>query len=203
MAEIDQDKALAALEKLETEKARRLQAKIDSGEVVSIQTTVVVEASDESTEDAVDRHLASLPTLTTDGRPINYDLLVIVTGVPRGPHVPGQWSAPQPVSKEGSASGPSEEPVGSGEVSPTSPSQPTYVRAIVRNGTDDDPGQIIEARFVVEDGAVILRDTDDKFITSRMLLKDENPATLAKILLREHKPNEFQQPIKYKTLGLA
>ena len=38
MAEIDQDKALAALEKLETEKARRLQAKIDSGEVVSIQT---------------------------------------------------------------------------------------------------------------------------------------------------------------------
>jgi hypothetical protein len=36
MDDIDHDKALAALE---AEKERRLQAKIDSGELVSVQTT--------------------------------------------------------------------------------------------------------------------------------------------------------------------
>jgi hypothetical protein len=41
MGDIDCAKVLAALEQLETEKARRLQAKIDSGEMVSIQTVVV------------------------------------------------------------------------------------------------------------------------------------------------------------------
>ena len=145
--------------------------------------------------------LANLPTLTSDGRPIHYDLLVIVTGVPRGPHLPGQWTAPQTVSSR-------REPlallrrwlgVGSAPSQPT----PTYVKVTVRNGTDDDPGQIIEARYTVEDGAVILRDTDGKFITSRALLNGENPATLAKILLRERKPNEFQEPIHYPKLGLA
>jgi hypothetical protein len=33
----------------------------------------------------------------------------------------------------------------------------------VRNGDDDgDPGAIAEAYFTVEDGAVVLRDADDK-----------------------------------------
>jgi hypothetical protein len=195
------DKDAAALERLEAERARRLQEKIDSGEVVSVQTTVVVGAHDENTEDAVDRHVANLPTLTTDGRPIHYDLLVIVTGVPRGPDLPGQWTAPpQPVS---SAQPPGETARSDGVSSPSPSSGPTYVRVIVRNGNEGDPGQIIEARYTVEDGAIILRDTDGKFITSRALLKDENPAVLARILLRERKPNEFQEPIKYRKLGLA
>jgi hypothetical protein len=60
MDDIDRAKALAALEQLEAEKARRLQAKIDSGEVVSVQTTVVVHP-DESIEDAQARALARHP----------------------------------------------------------------------------------------------------------------------------------------------
>ena len=198
------DKDAAALERLEAERARRLQEKINSGEVVSVQTTVVVEASDENTEGACERHLASLPTSTQDGRPIHYDLLVIVTGVPRGPHVPGQWVPPQTASSKGTDH-PDEETAGSDGVSSHSPSsEPTYVRAIVRNGNeDDDPGQIIEARYTVEDGLLVLRDRDDKLITSRALLKGENPATLAKILLRERAPNDFQQPIHYPKLGFA
>jgi hypothetical protein len=196
----DHNKTLAALEQLEAERGRRLQDKIDSGEAVSIQTTVVVEAR-EDTEDACERHFANLPTSTPDGRAIHYDLLVIVTGVPRGPHLPGQWVPPQ-ISSEGAP--PSEKTAGSGEVSsPSSPSQPVYVKVTIRNGDDDDPGEIAEAFFTVENGLLQLRDRDDKFITSRMLLKDENPATLAKILLRERAPNEFQGKIIYPKLGFA
>jgi hypothetical protein len=202
--DIDQDKALAALEQLETEKARRLQAKIDSGEIVSVQTTVVVGAHDDDTEDAVARHVANLPTSTPDGRAIHYDLLVIVTGVPRGPHVPGQWVPPQTVSsEEGITSHPSEEQAGGGVSSPSLPSQPVYVKVTVRNGDEDDPGQIAEAWYTIEEGLLVLRDADDKHITSRALLKGEDPAVLARILLRERAPNDFQMPIRYKTLGIA
>jgi hypothetical protein len=201
--DIDHDKAQAALEHLETEKARRLQAKIDAGEIVSVQTTVVVGAHDDNAEDAVDRHVASLPTLDPDGRPIHYDLLVIVTGVPRGEHLPGQWVSPQTTASSEGPALPSEKPAGSG-VSP-SPSQPTptHVQVTVSNGSEEDPGQIAEGWYVIEDGLLVLRDRDDRLITSRALLKGENPATLAKILLRERAPNEFQGKIIYPKLGFA
>jgi hypothetical protein len=200
----DHDKTLAALEQLEAERGRRLQDKIDSGEAVSVQTTVVVGAHDDDTEDAVDRHLANLPTLTTDGRPIHYDLLVIVTGVPRGPYLPGKWVPPVQTASSAEGALPSEETTRSGEVSsPSSSSEPAYVRVTVRHGDEDDPGQIAEAWYTIEEGLLVLRDADDKHITSRGLLKGEDPAVLARILLHERAPNEFQQPIRYKTLGIA
>jgi hypothetical protein len=204
MADIDHDKTLAALEQLETEKTRRLQEKIDSGEAVSIQTTVVVEAR-EDTENACERALSNLPTSTPDGRPIHHDLIVVVTGVPRDAGF-GNWVPPQTTaSSEGTTDHPSEETAGSGVSSP-SPSQPTptYVKVTVRNGNDDDPGEIAEAFFTVEDGQLVLRGADDRLITSRALLKGENPATLARILLREREgQNDFQEPIRYPKLGLA
>ena len=201
MADTDPDKLEAALEQLEVEKARRLQERVDSGEVVT-QTVTVVCTRDEDVEDACERALANLPTSTPDERPIHHDLIVVVTGVPRDPAF-GQWMSPKTVSsEEGNTSRPSEELVGSG----SAPSQPTqtYVRIIVRNGEDGDPGQITEAFYTVEDGSLVLRDRDDKHLTSRALLKDENPATLARILLREREaPKDFQLPIHYPKLGLA
>jgi hypothetical protein len=68
---------------------------------------------------------------------------------------------------------------------------------------DGDPGVIAEALWSVEDGTVVLTDLEGKHITSRALLKGENPATLAKILLRERTPNDFQQPIRYRTRGIV
>ena len=200
----DHDKTLAALEQLEAERGRRLQDKIDSGEAVSIQTTVVVEAR-EDTEDACERALSNLPTSTPDGRPIHHDLIVVVTGVPRDAGF-GNWVPPQTASSKGTTDHPDEETTRSGEVSsPSSPSEPAYVRVTVRNGDeDDDPGQIVEAWYTIEDGLLVLRDSNDKHITSRALLKGEDPAMLAKILLREREgQNDFQQPIHYPKLGFA
>ena len=109
-----------------------------------------------------------------------------------------------PQTTASSEGAPPSEPAGSGEVlSPSPPSRPVYVKVTIRNGDDNDPGEIAEAWYKIEDGLLVLRDRDDKFITSRGLLKGEDPAVLARILLRERAPTEFQQPIRYKPLGIT
>jgi hypothetical protein len=199
----DHDKTLAALEQLEAERARRLQDKIDSGEAVSIQTTVVVEAR-EDTENACERALSNLPTSTPDGRPIHHDLIVVVTGVPRDAGF-GNWVPPQiqTASSEG-ADHPDEVEPAAG-VLLSSRSRPAYIFTTTRPATNDgDPGQIAEALWSVDDGAVVLTNLEGRHITGRALLKDEDPAAVARSLLREaEEPKDFHRPINYPKLGLA
>jgi hypothetical protein len=76
----------------------------------------------------------------------------------------------------------------------------------VRNGNaDGDPGQIAAGLWSVdEEGCVVLTNLEGKHITSRMLLKGTDPATLARVLLREVEgPKAFNDPIHYPKLGLA
>jgi hypothetical protein len=203
MDDIDRAKALAALEQLEAEKERRLQAKIDAGDLVLVETTVVVHR-DEDKEEATARAIAADP-IPDDGRH-HRELFFIYSGVPAR-HLNFGETTVQTASSEGNLSTPAEEPAGSGGVSsPSSPSQPTpvYVRVVVSNGGEDDPGAIVEAWYVIEAGLLVLRDADGKHIASRMLLKGEDPAPLARILLREAEaPKDFQAPIHYPKLGLA
>jgi hypothetical protein len=203
MDDIDPDKALAALE---AERERRLQAKIDSGELVSVRTDVVVHR-DEDVEEATARAIARHP-IPDDGRH-HRELFFIYTGVPRRPDYQ-EKETPQiqtRVSKVGALSSPAAEPAGSGAavLSSAATSQPTYVRVVVSNGNEGgDPGAIVEAWWTIEDGAVVLRDADDKHITSRMLLKDDDPAVLARVLLREaEQPKDFNRAIHYPPMGLA
>jgi hypothetical protein len=202
--DIDHDKAQAALEQLETEKARRLQAKIDSGEVVS-QTITVVCTRDEDVEEATARALARHP-VPDDGRPVHRELFYIFTGVPRDPDF-ARWETPQiQTSDERNASRPSDEPARGGEVlSPSPPSEPTYIFVTTRQATNDgDPGAIVEALWSVDDGAVVLTNLEGRHITGRALLKDEDPAAVARSLLREaEEPKDFHRPINYPKLGLA
>jgi hypothetical protein len=200
MDDTDPAKLEAALEQLEAEKARRRQAKIDAGEMVSIQTTVVV-GREEDIEDAKARAIAKHPA-PDDGRAVHREFTYIITGVPRGDPDQAEPSPQlQTASEEGSSSPPSEEPAGSGVAS--APSQPIYVRVTIRNGGDDgDPGAIAEAYLTVEDGVVVLRDRDDKHMTSRALLKGQDPAAVARALLREaEEPESFHRPISYPKLG--
>jgi hypothetical protein len=206
MADIDPDRLEAALDQLESERERRLRAQIDSGEIVSTPMTIVV-ARGEDGEEVKARALANLPTTTPDGRAIHYDLLVVVTGVPRRDPDYGEPSPQVQTASSETAAHLSEEPAGSGVAILSAPSQPTpvYVRVVVSNGGEDgDPGAIAEAWYTIEDGLLVLRDADDKHITSRALLKDDDPALLARSLLREaEKPKAFNDPIHYPKLGLA
>jgi hypothetical protein len=154
----DPDKLEAALEQLKGEKARRLQAKIDAGEIVS-ETITVVCSRDEDAEEAKARALARHPA-PDDGRPVHREFLYIFTGVPRGQHLPGQ-APPQTTasSAEGPALPSAEKPAGSGGVlSPSPPSQPVYVKVTVHNGDEDDPGQIAEGWYTIEDDQLVLRE---------------------------------------------
>jgi hypothetical protein len=197
MDDID-DKALVILE---AERERRLQAKIDAGDLVSVRTDVVVHR-DEDEEEATARAIARHP-IPDDGRHIR-ELFFIYTGVPRRPdYQEEETSSPQiTASSKGTLSPPDEvEPAAGGHLSC---SQPVYVRITISNGGEDDPGAIVEAWCVIEAGLLVLRDADDKHIASRMLLKDEDPAVLAKSLLREREAStDFQAPIRYPKLGLA
>jgi hypothetical protein len=201
MDDTDPAKLEAALTQLENERERRLQARVDSGEVVVVRSPVIVGPG----EDA-DQALAKRPTTTPDGRAIHYDgITVVVTGVPRrDPDEPDEPSPQvQPDSKVGALSSPAEEPAAGRPLIPDQPT-PTYVRVTVSNGGADDPGAISEAWFTIEDGAVVLRDADDKHITSRALLPGQDPAAVARALLREaEEPKDFNRPIHYPKLGLA
>jgi hypothetical protein len=201
MADIDPDKALAALEQLEAEKERRLQAKTDAGDLVLVETTVVVHR-DEDEEEATARAIAAHP-IPDDGRH-HRELFYVYTGVPARDLNFGETTV-QAASKVGALSSPAEETAGSGAVlSSAATSQPTYVRVVVSNGGEDDPGAIAEAWYVIEDGLLILRDADDKHITSRALFPGQDPAAVARTLLREaEEPKSFNHPIRYPKLGLA
>jgi hypothetical protein len=126
-----------------------------------------------------------------------------VTGVPRDPDQGEPSPQAQTASEEGNISRPSEEPDRSG--ASYTRSEPTYVRVTIRNGDDDgDPGAIAEAYYTIEGGLVVLRDRDDKHLTSRALLKGQDPLAVARALLREaEEPKDFHRPISYPKLGLA
>jgi hypothetical protein len=207
---IDHDKALAVLE---AEKERRLQAKIDAGELV-VRTVSVVVGRDEDAEAATARALANLPTSTSDGRAVHHDLFVVVTGVPRGPnHGNEENSSPQAEASACSAAAlaSSSEPDHPDEAAPaagvllSSRSRPERIFVTTRPATDDgDPGQIAEALWSVDEGCVVLTDLDGRHISGRALLPGQDPLAVARALLREaEEPESFNRPISYPKLGLA
>jgi hypothetical protein len=51
---------------------------------------------------------------------------------------------------------------------------------------------------------VVLTNLEGRHITGRALLKDEDPLTVARSLLREAEaPKDFNRPLRYPKLGLA
>jgi hypothetical protein len=161
---------------------------------------IVVSLCDE--EDA----RASLPTTTSDGRPIYYDgdvVTAVVTPVPKKP----EYSTVQTASSEEGFTRPSDEaePARGDEVlSPSPSSEPAYIFVTTRPPTNNDPGAISEGLWSLVEGCVVVTTLAGKHITSRALLKGEEPATVARALLREkEEPRDFQRPLSYPKLGLA
>jgi hypothetical protein len=133
MEDTDPAKLEAALERLQTEKDRRTQAKIDSGEMIEIQTVVVVHP-DEDEEAARARAVARHPA-PDDGREVHRKFFYVFTGVPRAPdHWKEENSSPQAAETGASSEEPSR-PSEEASIGPPIPrSQPVYVRVTIRNG---------------------------------------------------------------------
>jgi hypothetical protein len=202
MDDIDPDKVLAALEQLEAERARRIAEKVEAGEVVVVRLAVAVGTESEF-PDAVEQAKASkLKELRAGGevRAVQFDVMAVATGVCREgggeewkpeprPHVP---SLRQDEDKE--------------EVreDPRPPLVESYVYTQVRPcRDDDDPGQIMEGWYTIDDGHLTLTDREGRHITSRAMIAGEDPAALARLLLREKGPEDFNRRLDYPKLGIA
>jgi hypothetical protein len=195
MEDIDPEKLQAALQQLEAERERRLEAKIESGEVVRRWITC-------GTPEEAEEARAAAARAPANGVVWGY----IITGVPRA----DDHYAVKPDVSESVSSGPpppaqDDEPIAS-EVAlqEETSSQPIYIWEAIRHGDGDgDPGEIVDGYYSVEGGAVVLTDRDGRHITSRALL-GEDPATLARQLLREiRKPADFNRRLRYPRLSVA
>jgi hypothetical protein len=184
--DIDPDKALAALEELEAENERRLNAKIEAGEALRIELTFVgasFEETQASVEAAWERKTEELRA-SGEKRPIYFDMIQVV--VPRAPESCSPTASSS--TSEPASLRLHEEPVASAAKSvPTcqaASQRETHLWVTMRPATNNgDPGEIAEGFYSVEDGAVVLRDRTHRHITTRALHEGQNPADLARQLL--------------------
>jgi hypothetical protein len=156
-------------------------------------------------------------------RTVVYETHYITTGVPRAWSEDDRYAAKPDVSESVSSGPPPLErevrPVRTGRTAAAEAQQvfdieeaanesnkvsPIYIWTTIRHGDGgDDPGEIAEGMYSVEGGAVVLTDRDGRHITSRALL-GEDPATLARQLLREiRKRADFNRRLRYPPLSVA
>lgn len=202
--DIDPDKALAALEQLEAEKRRRLEARVDSGEVLRVELAVVGERLEDATAsiDAAKARKTEELRAAGERRPLDFDVIVVATGVPRH----SDWrqmnavraAPPADTSSllDPASKGTTSEPASEGPA----PSSPEYICTTVSPATDEgDPGEIAEGFFQVSGGQVVVSNVEGEHIASRVLMKGQDGAALARQLLREaRKPQTFTRPLDYR-----
>jgi hypothetical protein len=206
MDDIDPDKLDAALERLEAEQSRRLQAKTEAGELVTVPLCVAVSTASKApaaVEQAQTRKLAELRAAGEE-RAVRFDTTVVVSGVAApGEDIGEEWKpAPRPDVAEPLLH---EDEDSLRREEPRPPIVESYVWVQTRPcAADDDPGQIMEGWYSIDDGHVVLTDREGRHITSRAMIAGEDPAALARLLLREAKgPEDFNRVLSYPSLGIA
>ena len=202
MDDIDPAKLDAALERLQAEQSRRLQAKTEAGELVTVPLCVTVSSASKApvaVEQAQTRKLAELRAAGEE-REVRFDTWVVFTGVPaRGEDIGEEWKpAPRPPLPH------VDEDKEEAREEPRPPIVESYVWVQTRPcRDDDDPGQIMEGWFSVDDGTVTVTDREGRHITSRAMIAGEDPRALARLLLREKGPEDFNCRLDYPKLGIA
>ena len=70
---------------------------------------------------------------------------------------------------------------------------------------DDDPGEIAEGWFSIDDKVLTVTDANGRHVGSRTMLEGENARVVAKQLLREkaREAESFSRPLSYPNAGLA
>ena len=162
-------------------------------------------ASESEFPDAVEQAKASkLKELRAGGevRAVQFDVMAVETGVCREgggeewkpeprPHVPPLPPQDEDKEKVREDSRP--------------PLLESYVWTTIRPASDDgDPGAILEGWYSIDEGQLVLTDRERRYLTSRAMIAGEDPAALARLLLREKQPSDFNtRRLDYPNLGLA
>jgi hypothetical protein len=182
----------AAIDRLEAERARRIAEKIESGTAVLVPFRMVAgyEPDEASVKRAKEERLAELRA-QGETREVFFDETIIVTGVFRsedeqfGPMPETHCSTPAPdvrVMEQPKEPEPREETELATTVAP--PTTPTRIWVQTKAATGDDPGVIAEGKYTVADGVLCLTDLEGKPIGSVALRPDQDPAAVARQLLR-------------------
>ena len=203
----DPNKLEQAIEQLEAERERRIQAKLEAGEAVRGIPAVVGGAED----------IGELPSRDSEGREIVFgadDITHIITGVPRAgrddkyiaaigsaiergeyeaPNKPLAYQPPVETSKTPAPSKPTPQP--------ERPPEPRRIVAQVRECLDnDDAGEIVEGFYDVKGGILYVWDAQNNSPLGNQPIKPgDNIEFMARKLLREKsgKHSSFYQPIRY------
>jgi hypothetical protein len=200
-------KEQAALERLEQERERRRNEKIETGQAVRVLLPVVVGAS--ASVDAESTRKRKLDELRRSGetREVFFEELVIVTGVPRPGREPADYApphsaeppAPAIMSRRGAVSpalqedAPARAPAVVEEKTP-----PRRIRATIEQPNERNPGGVIvEAIYRVEGGAVKVEDLEGRLLGTQPITPGDDVEAAARRILREKKVSQFYQPIPY------
>ncbi len=208
----DPAKLSAALEQLEAEKRRRIDEKVEKGEVLCVPPIVV--GLPDSIEAAKAAEVARLrkagetreivfgkPIYDADGREIDR-LAVIVTGVPRTgrDRVPDDYLSQKPRATPYIPPAPETKPAPSEPVARAPESEPRRVWVTVEPPSEKSCGTIVEGTWTIADGVIRVRDMEGRLFTER-LAPGDNAEHVARRLLREKhgKHTAFYAPIRYPT----
>ena len=210
--DLDPEKARSALEQLEAEKQRRIQARIDAGELRVVgrdpgETLVV--GSEEMIEEAVEKAEAEALDKYGNNPPLHFDFEVIVTGVVRARReVLPRRGAPLPTA--GRRGPPEEAPVeGPAEFVPVycaPPQPPAYLYVTVRQATDATPGHIAGRLLRGHQRRAGADRYRGQLISSRRLKEGQEPLDVAREMLRKTVNVDqlsFTRDIRYPKGGVA
>jgi hypothetical protein len=209
-APTDPAKLRAALEHLEAVQAQRLAERIEAGEIISVALSVVVGTASQLATAVEAAKTDKLKELRAAGetREIVFDVTMVVTGVCKHGEATGEpW---KPVSSPYLPGPARRDEVVEDEAAREEPRPPiieTYVQVQVRQcQDDDDPGEIAEGWFSINDGVVTVTDVQGREIGGRAMLSGEDARVVAKQLLREKKQPEsesFNRRLNYPKSGIA
>jgi hypothetical protein len=201
------EKEAAALERLEAERVRRINEKIEKGEAVRMPVLIV--GARESIAAVKARTLAAMRAAGEKREVVSCDD-VIITGVPRPGREPENYSPPisnepQPIpsifDRRSAGSAP---PFAVSEPQPAAPKQTAEpieaewrgVRVTVELPTEDNPGRIEEGLYRVTNGTVELQDMSGRTLGVSEL-GSSDPEVVARQIMRKKRPSAFYAPIQY------
>jgi hypothetical protein len=75
--------------------------------------------------------------------------------------------------------------------------EPRYVCAEIQPSSGSDPGAIIEGRFAASDGLVRVWDMQGKLLGTQAFKTGDDPARVARKVLREKRGTGFYDPLPY------
>jgi hypothetical protein len=218
MDDIDKREA-ELLARLEAEREQRLADKIANGEIVSVPLFIVAGSEVEVRKKVEEAKADKLAVLRADGetREIMFSVNTAVTGVVRGGEIADPASVPTAPSFSPREDAAIRRPLPRPAIAPVpeavveevraDPVVESYVQVQVRRcRDDDDPGEIAEGWFSVDDaGQVMVTNANGKYVGSRAMLAGEDARVVAKQLLRQKTPEAdgFNRRLDYPSAGLV